>query len=78
MPDHIHILLNPEGITLERTIGLIKGGFSQEIGSKFPVSQRGFADHRVRDREEFETGRQYIDDYPVRARIVANPYFSQG
>jgi putative transposase len=25
MPDHIHLLLTPQQITLERTIGLIKG-----------------------------------------------------
>ncbi len=28
MPDHIHLLLTPTDITLERTIQLIKGGFS--------------------------------------------------
>ena len=71
MPDHVHMLLTPQGITLERAIGLIKGGFSHEIGSKLPVCQRGFTDHRVRDREESETRRQYNHDNPVRARIVA-------
>ncbi|MHB1022955.1 MAG: hypothetical protein ACYC46_14020 [Acidobacteriaceae bacterium] len=33
--------------------GLIKGGFSHRIGSKSPVWQRGFTDHRIRNREEF-------------------------
>jgi REP element-mobilizing transposase RayT len=28
MPDHIHLLLTPQGITIERAVGLIKGGFS--------------------------------------------------
>jgi REP-associated tyrosine transposase len=28
MPDHFHLLITPEGITLERAMQLIKGGFS--------------------------------------------------
>ena len=70
MPDHIHLLLTPLEITLERAVGLIKGGFSHRIGSKFPVWQRGFTDHRIRDREEFEMRRTYIHQNPVRARMV--------
>jgi putative transposase len=54
MPDHIHLLLTPQAITIERAVGLIKGGFSHRIGSKFPVWQRGFTDHRIRDAKEFE------------------------
>jgi putative transposase len=60
MPDHIHLLLTPQEVTLERVVGLIKGGFSHRLGSKFPVWQRGFTDHRVRDREDFEARRRYI------------------
>jgi putative transposase len=28
MPDHVHLILTPQGITVERAMGLIKGGFS--------------------------------------------------
>ena len=70
MPDHIHLLLTPQGITIERAMGLIKGGFSHRIGSKFPVWQRGFTDHRIRDRNDFETRHNYIHQNPVRAGIV--------
>jgi len=70
MPDHIHLLLTPQGITIERAMGLIKGGFSHRMGSKLPVWQRGFTDHRVRDRNDFETRRNYIHQNPVRAGIV--------
>ena len=31
MPDHVHLLLTPQGITLERTMQLVKAGF--RIGS---------------------------------------------
>jgi len=70
MPDHVHLLLTPQAITLERAVGLIKGGFSHRMESKFPIWQRGFTDHRIRDREEFETRREYIHLNPVRARMV--------
>ena len=70
MPDHFHILLTPQQITLERCLGLIKGGFSPKIGSKFPVWQCGFTDHRIRDREDFLTRLKYIHQNPVDERIV--------
>lgn len=28
MPDHFHLILTPTGITLERSMQLVKGGFS--------------------------------------------------
>jgi putative transposase len=50
MPDHIHLLITPQGITLERAVQYIKGGFSHRLASKSPVWQRGFTDHRIRNR----------------------------
>jgi putative transposase len=73
MPDHIHLLLTPTGITLERTIQLIKGGFSHRLASKLPIWQRGFTDRRMRDRDDFLTHRTYIHDNPVRARLCQRP-----
>ena len=35
MPDHIHLLLTPRE-TLERAVGLIKGGFSHRFVSELP------------------------------------------
>jgi putative transposase len=75
MPDHIHLLLTPQEITIEKTMGLIKGGFSHRLGSSFPVWQRGFTDHRIRDRAEFEMRRTYIHQNPVRAQMVHRPEF---
>jgi putative transposase len=60
MPDHIHLLITPQAIALERTMQLIKGGFSHRLASKLPVWQRGFTDHRIRDAEDFTTRRTYI------------------
>jgi putative transposase len=37
MPDHVHLIVTPQSITIERVMGLIKGGFSHRLVSKFPV-----------------------------------------
>lgn len=34
MPDHLHLLITPRGITLERAMQLIKGGYSFRFGQK--------------------------------------------
>jgi putative transposase len=73
MPDHIHLLLTPQVITLERAIQLIKGGFSRKLGSKLPTWQRGFTDRRMRDRADFLTHRDYIHHNPVRAHLCQQP-----
>jgi putative transposase len=73
MPDHIHLLLTPQGETVERVMGLIKGGSSHRLASKRPAWQRGFADHRIRDTEEFRIRRDYIHQNPVRAHLVDLP-----
>ncbi len=49
MPDHLHLLLTPVDITLERCMQLIKGGFSHryhQAGGLNDVWQTGYADHR--------------------------------
>jgi putative transposase len=72
MPDHVHLLITPRAITLERTMQLIKGGFSHRLASKSPIWQRGFTDHRVRNAEDFNTRRNYIHQNPVRANLVTS------
>ncbi len=49
MPDHFHVLLTIDtGMTIERAVQLIKGGFSfragRELGMRSPVWQKGFSD----------------------------------
>ena len=75
MPEHVHLLLTPaEDVTLERSVQLIKGGYSHAFGAEFgkhkEVWQRGFTDHRIRDHEDFEQHRQYIHNNPVARRLV--------
>ena len=77
MPDHCHLLLTPgSDATLERAVKLIKGGSAHRIGQKlnfhFPVWQRGFTDHRIRDAQDYETHLQYIEQNPVKAGLVSS------
>ena len=85
MPNHIHLLLTvPEGLTLERVVQFIKGGFSHQagklIGGGGPVWQKSFVDRRVRDIAECERFKFYIEQNPVRAGLAeaaqAYPYCS--
>jgi putative transposase len=74
MPDHFHLLITPIA-TLERTMQLIKGGFSfrakRELGFTHPIWQTSYYDRRVRDAEEFFALREYIRQNPVNRRLVS-------
>lgn len=77
MPDHFHVLITPAiDKTLERVVQYIKGASAHRIESElkftFPVWQRGFSDHRMRDAEDYEAYLRYIELNPVKRRIVAS------
>ncbi|MBI4478664.1 MAG: transposase [Acidobacteria bacterium] len=76
MPEHFHLLVTPSKSTsLERAVMLLKGGSARRIGeklnSKFPVWQRGFSDHRVRDIPDYSAHLEYIEQNPVKRRLAA-------
>lgn len=78
LPDHFHLLLTPDsGISLERAMQFIKGGYSfraaKELGFKGEVWQRGFTDHRVREARDFEAHRQYIWQNAVKRGLALKP-----
>jgi putative transposase len=70
MPDHVHFLVTVEEATIEKVVGLIKGGFSHRLGSRLPVWQKGYTDRRCRDAEEFIVRKDCILQTPVRAGLV--------
>ena len=75
MPDHLHLLITPAlDVSLERAVQFIKGNFSYRLGKegKMKVWQESFTNHRVRDAEDYEKHRSYIQLNPVRAGLV-NP-----
>ena len=85
MPDHLHLLITPgHDTTLERALQLIKGGFSyrakKELGVTREIWQKSFYDRRVRDGEEYERFRRYIQENPVQRGLAGRaqeyPYSS--
>ncbi len=78
MPDHFHLLLTPAlGVTLERAMQYLKGGYSFRVRKEllFPgeIWERGFTDHRIRDLSDFTQHTTYIDGNPVRRGLVFAP-----
>jgi putative transposase len=77
MPDHFHVLLTVEsGMTIERAVQFIKGGFSYRagkvLGMKSPIWQKGFSEVRISDAEAFLNVRDYIRNNPVGRHLVSN------
>jgi putative transposase len=70
MPDHAHLLLTPIDKTISQIMNLIKGGFSRRFASRFPIWQRGFADHPIPDAAHFQSRRTYIHQNPVLAHLA--------
>lgn len=80
MPNHFHLLITPVE-TLERSLQLIKGGFSyrakKELGFGGEIWQPSFYDRRVRDLEEYFAFQDYIRMNPVKKGLAAEyPYSS--
>jgi REP-associated tyrosine transposase len=76
MPDHLHLLLTPAaGISLERAVQLIKGGFSYRLGKakRGLVWQESFTNHRIHDEQDYGRHAEYIRMNPVRARLTERP-----
>ncbi|MGD0892619.1 MAG: transposase [Terracidiphilus sp.] len=76
MPDHFHLLMTPT-TSLEKAVQLIKGGFSfrakKDLGSNLEIWRRGFADHRIRDFEDYDKHLHYIHLNPVKQHLCAIP-----
>jgi len=83
MPDHFHLLISPT-LSLERSLQLIKGGFSyrakKELGFAGEIWEKSFYDRRVREAEDYYNFKQYIRQNPTKRGLVAGfadyPYSS--
>ena len=77
MPDHIHLIITPSGITLERAMQLVKGGFSFQVNKGLRLKrdfwQPSFADRRIRDPNEYQKFKDYIWQNPVRKFLARTP-----
>lgn len=82
MPDHLHVQFSLDNtISVERATQLIKGGFSyranKELKFTAEIWQPGFSEVRIevriKDRQSFLRHREYIEQNPVKARLVDSP-----
>ena len=77
MPDHFHVIVTPRQITLERAMGLMKGGFSFQLNNNLKVKrdiwQPSFMDRRIRDSLEYQKFKDYIWQNPVKRFLAKSP-----
>jgi putative transposase len=73
MPHHVHLIMSPNEISIERAMQHIKGGFAfrarKMFGWKETVWQKSFSDRRLRDINEYATTREYLLNNPVKAGL---------
>ena len=75
MPEHVHLLITlPSGLTIEKAMQFIKGGFSFQAGKELRVSgtiwQRGFSEVRIFELEGFHARKHYIRQNAVQTGLV--------
>jgi len=74
MPDHFHALITPApDVSLEKALQFIKGGFSFRLKSKLDVWMRSFNESQIVSEEKFMNSVRYIEENPVRRRLVRSP-----
>ena len=77
MPNHVHVLLTPHA-PLAKISATLKGVSARDINASLgrsgkPVWQDESFDHWIRNPDEFERIRRYIEWNPVTAGLAARP-----
>jgi putative transposase len=70
LPDHVHLLLTPQSVPLEKVVALIKNGFAHRLDSPQPVWEQSFIRASVANHHDLEIVRAYLHQLPVRAELV--------
>jgi putative transposase len=70
LPDHVHLLLTPQSIPLEKVVALIKDGFVHRLNSPLPVWEQSFIRASVANHHDLEIVRAYLHQLPVRAELA--------
>lgn len=73
MPDHVHLLLTPQSITLDQAVAIIKNGFSYRLDTDLSVWQEGYTGYSVANNHDMEIVRAHLHQLPVRANLAAAP-----
>ena len=71
MPDHVHLLITPQGMSLDQAVEVIKHGFTYRLDSQLPVWQAGFTGYSVANLRDLEIVRAFMHQIPVRAHLAA-------
>src|ERR1700733_11355390 len=69
MPDHIHLLLTPQSLTLDQAVALIKTGFAYRLDSALTLWQDGYTAYSIANLHDLELIRGYLHQLPVRANL---------
>jgi REP element-mobilizing transposase RayT len=77
MANHVHLLIRPK-IATDRLLKSLKGATAREANRWLqrtgePFWQKESYDHWVRNQDEFQRIREYIETNPVKAGLVTNP-----
>lgn len=78
MPNHVHVLVNPyPGVHLDRMVQNWKSFTAHELnrrrGHKGRFWSRDYFDRFMRDEDHRRQVIEYIEDNPVKARLVSRP-----
>jgi putative transposase len=77
MPEHLHLIITPTKVTLERAMQCIKGGSSFQLNKNLRVKkdiwQPSFFDRRIRDSLEYQKYKDYIWQNPVKRFLARTP-----
>jgi putative transposase len=74
MPDHFHALITPAtDVSLEKAMQYIKGGFSFRLKRKLDIWMRSYNESQILTEEKFANSVRYIEDNPIRKRLVSTP-----
>ena len=80
MPDHIHLILRMEADksgrmisapTVSTVVGSMKRWVSRQIGR--PIWQKSFYDHAIRNQQDYDEIRQYIENNPMKYYLKKAP-----
>jgi putative transposase len=81
MPDHVHLLLTPQAISLADAVHLIKAGFTYRLdGDLVPLWEPGYKGYSIGSLRDLGIVRSYLYQLPVRAQLTPSaelyPYSS--
>lgn len=70
MPDHVHLVVTPQCITLDQAVGLIKNGFAYRLDTTPPVWEDTFTGYSIANNHDLEIVRAHLHQLPVRANLA--------